>query len=151
MIPENRLKEFLVRAKRETFSSGKKPVEMDDGSRVYTFNESPLSYQDRYFGRAIDAGQEVVLLNGDPVWSMVYRGGLEAEVDRAACFTFLKTCLQNMPEDFPARGPLNLESGVWQYTNEVTGDFSNFKGDETILFNDRKVYFRNYCGGIVKK
>jgi len=40
---------------------------------------------------------------------------------------------------------------VWQYTNEVTGDFSNFKGDETILFNDRKVYFRNYCGGIVKK
>lgn len=150
MISEEQLKFFLLEAKINTFASGKKAEKFNDGSRVYTFSSPPLEYNDRYFGATIDVGQEMVWFEYVPLWSMVYRGGLDGDISRETCFNFLKECLRMMPPEFPVRGPVRHENGLWLYTNTLDGCFSDFRGEEIIHFNREKVYFRDYCGGFIK-
>ena len=144
--------DFIQRAKKATFASKTaKPIKTKDNGLKYTYEESPLLYKDKYFGYFTDTGQEVVWYNGNPIWSMSYRGGMLSHEDLSSrCFSFLKRCLQKFPETFPVRGPEIYEEGDFKYENEWKGDINSFFGEEKIFLKKEQIYFRNYLGGTIK-
>jgi len=153
---ENRylaLRKFLKKAKRKTFASRVSiPKLNSDGSKEYRYSEGDFVYLDRYYGSLVDTGQEQVWHNQNLLWSMSYRGGMLCEEHLSRkCFSFLKKCLRTPPLEFPIRGPNEYEEGEFKYKNNYDGDITDFVGEEEIFFNGKKVYFRNYLGGIGKR
>jgi len=147
------LMDFIRRAKQNTYASENSvSVKSDDGGESYRIEEGEWVYTDTYFGDLIDSGQERVFENGKVIWVMAYRGGAcEGSEDLSKeGFGFLKKCISQAPEDFPARGPKRVEDGDWLYENNWEGDIEGFVGEENIYFKGKKICFRNYIGGMVK-
>lgn len=142
---------FLYNAKLNTFSSDLKPDRKEDGSRIYSFEENNFNYQDKYYGNIIDAGQEIVWYKNSSVWTMSYRGGMLSHEELSKkCFRFLKKSLQRIPQELPIRGPKFFKEEPFKYINSIEGNILDFTGQESILFNEEQIYFRNYLGGIIK-
>ena len=108
-------REFLVRAKRNTFASGKNPKEGLDGSRLFPYEEGNLSYIDNYWGELIFFGHEVVREDGIEIWGMNYHGRVEAPELNDRITALLKKSLTQVPLEFPFRGPLGMEDGDLLY------------------------------------
>jgi hypothetical protein len=70
---------FLVRAKRATYASAGGEMIVAailPESHQLEYAEGPFLYRDVYYGQVFFAGQETVFYDGQPVWSMVYAGGM---------------------------------------------------------------------------
>lgn len=154
MVRIHELVGFLIEAKKFGFASDKKPVKNEDGSKQYVFEAPPFKYRDIYFGSAIDSGQEVVWHYDEPIWSMVYAGGMEVHSDDghlvSECFDFLKTCLR-LPKEFSIRGPSQHHVDDWSYFNHLEGDIDRFSGCESIQKDGIRIYSRDYAGRILRK
>jgi len=145
--------EFIRKAKQQTYSSlNSKPNETQDGGKTYTIKEKGYTYTDTYFGNLVDSGQEKVSFNKKVIWVMAYRGGIIEKFENMhnEAFNFLKRCISKMPKNFPIRGPRIIKSGNWRYTNNWKGNIEGFIGEESIYFNNKKICFRNYLGGMIK-
>ncbi len=141
---------FLVRAKKDTYASGKKPTVLEDGFEQFTYQEGTLSYRDRY--RARDprpfGGEEVVFQEGKPVWMMNYHGFmLSKEVESKKVYSFLRKAMSLVEEDRPFRGCSTLKEGDYEYKDISTGDLNQFVGTEKIFFKGEEVYRLEYHGG----
>src|SRR5262245_52784991 len=69
------LNEFIVRAKSATYVGNGEPVSPCRlGSHDLRFEDGWWAYHDSYFGGSDFIGEEVVYLEGRPVWAMNYYG-----------------------------------------------------------------------------
>ena len=80
MVDEEKLKEFLKKAKQNTYAHGNKPQKREDGKDFFTFSDAGFEYIDVYFGGKKFSGQEIVKQNGIVIWSMVYYGGIVKDI-----------------------------------------------------------------------
>jgi hypothetical protein len=149
------LNEFIVKAKKNTYASGKPPKKLEDGFEEFTFKEGKYNYRDRY--HAIDpkpfGGQECVWENGkldDPIWIMNYYGYiLSDKAEHKEVYGFLRKAMSLVNEKIPFRGPVSFKEGDFEYMNKVSGDVNRFKGIEKIKFKGKVVYVLEYHGGVV--
>lgn len=108
----NRMIEFLLVAKRNTYAVAKNKV---DSCRMKSYDyryedKNGFTYLDSYFGGECFVGEEVVWLHENPVWSMNYAGRIIGENFSG---DFLKEVLMQVPEDLPIRA-------ILRYTQKET-------------------------------
>jgi len=152
MINQKQLTEFLVKAKKATYASGDEKLERkeDDKSKTLVFEEGDWKYHDNYFGGDPFGGREVVFFKNQPVYMMVYYGRMDDSVpDIHAVSKVIKGALSLITADAPFRGPKRHEVDDLLYTNDWTGDVSNFSGEESITENNKEIYQAKYSGGLV--
>ncbi len=142
---------FLKEAKKTTFASeDSKPIRISDNCNYYIYEKHDFKYLDRYYGELIDIGQEIVWYKNIPKWGMSYYGGIISNYDLSEiCFSFLKRCLKQLPNEFPIRGPRLFVEENFRYVNSWNGFIENFKGEERIFYNNSILYLRKYIGGII--
>ncbi|NMM99954.1 hypothetical protein G1C96_0532 [Bifidobacterium sp. DSM 109958] len=169
-VPQDGLIPFLVAAKRATYGAedagaAAEAVPALDGSRQLEYREGPWLYRDVYFGSRRFAGQETVLFEGAPVWSMVYAGGMadpgkepgKGIDDSRRVYAFLRRALRLCDASHPFRGPARYEADGLVYVNDQSGFPGpwcpeSFHGRERILTADedgahgRCVYTLDYAG-----
>ncbi len=144
------LKNFIAEARKNTYAGGGKAIEnpLLAGSRQLEFRKGDYFYRDIYFaGKKNFAGQEVVYLREEPIWSMVYYGS--AEPPEAA--GFLKKSLLNLAEKCRFYRECEFKEGEFEYKNEGEGTMDQFHGKESVLISKEKVYKLRYQGGLVLK
>ena len=151
------LQNFLIEAKKETYANGtvEKAKSTRRGSSYYEYKNDKYSYHDTYFGGTDFQGQEVVYQQEDtPIWGMIYYGRtLDESLSEEAMDNALRPALMQVGEDdtIPIRGPKEFENQGYKYTFEVTGDLTNFEGEETIEKEGKKIYTLKCHGGMIRK
>lgn len=151
-LREETLAAFITRAVRATFVTDG-AFERVRGVKTRSYHEGTFSFEDRYTGNLVDTGLSMVWLDDVPVWALSYRGGVHLEFEHLASrvFAFLREALENVGDGIvPARGPSRFSKETWTYTNNVSGALSSFRGEEVIHLESREVYWRWYCGGLVR-
>lgn len=152
-IPLSQLCNFLILARKNGYAGdGQRATSKCILSKNYIYEQNDFRYEDQYFGEFIDVGEEIVWLKEIPIWGMGYRGGLYDEYQhlKEEVFSFLKRSLLNPDPIFPTRGPVKTDDGKYFYENKAIGDITSFFGDEFIITHEKKIYFRNYLGGLIK-
>lgn len=142
---------FLLGAKRVTYASA------DPGSAIVAptlagahqleYREGAWLYRDVYYGGVHFAGQETVYYQDQPVWSMVYSGGMLDE--SASLGGFLKAALRRVEVARPFRGPESYSEGEYAYTDTSSGTVERFWGVEVITLQGRAIYDLRYSGGVI--
>jgi len=153
MLNLEKLSEFLVKAKRNTFAVKKnKTLSSRLNSEDYEFREGDFVYRDSFFGKKYDLGQEIVWFRKNPIWGMNYMGGMKNEFANLskATFQFLRKCLERVDLSMPFRGPKEFKEEDFYYENNVIGEIVRFFGEEKIFFKGIEVYSRTYHGGLIK-
>lgn len=149
---------FLLEAKRRTYAG------LDDdatvaapllaGSKQLEHRAPPYAYRDIYFGMGFFVGQETVLRDDTPIWSMSYSGGAREDItDRTmllAIYKFLRQALLAVGKDKPFRGPPVLGSDDMTYRNDAEGALDRFHGIETISKAGARLYELRYSGGLLR-
>ena len=154
-IDTKKLAEFLVRAKRAAYAGdGIEILAERLGFKELEFIDGYWEYRDSYSGFFSAPGQEIVRYLGEPVWAMAYYGGMRKEFfgDEALAtktFEFLKEVLQQVEPSKPYRGPSEFRRSEWFYHCSITGDITDFLGQEHILLNEHEVFRQNYIGGLI--
>jgi len=171
-IELNELTDFVVKAKKFCYAGGGNEIKLLDGSKLLTFQEGNLYYEDNYDGWYQAPGSELVRWQGpmgQRIWQMGYSGGMESnyfeneELTRET-FGFLKQALLGVNAEMPFRGP-----GIYEdrehgfiYRNNVYrnivkdglvggGDIKRFSGREDIFCQKEKaiVFSQDYTGCLV--
>ena len=155
MTDLQKLAEFLVRAKIQTYAGDGKEVEPQrPGFNELEYSEDDFEYRDSYAGFYCAPGQEVVRFNGKPIWAMAYNGGMikkyqDDEAFSGMTFAFLKEALKRVDKSRPFRGPESFKDGDFGYVDETSGDITLFNGCEKIFYKDEEVFRQRYFGGII--
>lgn len=151
------LQNFLIEAKKETYANGtvEKVKSTRRGSSDYEYKNDKYSYHDTYFGGTDFQGQEVVYQQDDtPIWGMIYYGRtLDESLSEEAMDNALRPALMQVGQDdvIPVRGPKEFENQGYKYTFKVTGDLTNFEGEEMIEKDGKKIYTLKCHGGMIRK
>lgn len=143
--------DFLVRAKRDTYASGRAP---DSSSRPsshdLSYAEGDLKYIDTYLGGFHFIGEEAVWQGSTPLWGMNYYGKMLAGEFPEGFSEFLKAALLRVPREAPFRGPAEFHAGNFDYTCKWEGELKRFVGEEEIFYNGERVYWLAFHGGEIK-
>lgn len=110
-------------------------------------DKSGLVYLDSYFGGESFAGEEVVWLYENPIWSMNYVGRVIGE---NFSVEFLKEALMQVSAELLFRGPEIYAKGDYHYHCKVDGEFVWFQGYEEIFYMDEKIYECYFHGGTIR-
>ena len=147
----DKLKQFILEAKHNTFASGDSSLEKKekDNSTSITYSKGEWEYNDNYFGGEPYGGREVVFYKNKPVWMMVYYGWVVEGVDTKRVYPLLQKALSKSTVDKPYRGPDEYIEGTSIYANDMEGDVENFRGEERIYDGDELLYIARYMGGLV--
>jgi len=143
------LKKFLINAKKNTYASGgeNKAKVLFDGAKEYIFNKGDFKYIDRYEGHEKFEGIESVFKNNKIIWKMKYKGKvLSNKISADDIYSFLRKALKQIPNDKPFRGPKELISKEYKYTNNIEGDIEKFSGEEKIFYKNKLMYRLAYSG-----
>lgn len=151
------LRLFLVEAKSQTYAAEDRSAAAPPllrGSQRFAYQKGSWLYEDAYFGSTYFAGQEVVYYLEQPVWSMVYAGGiilsaLSAE-EIQAIYAFLRTALRRIEPENPYRGPAFFQQGLYAYETLPHGELARFWGSEVILRQGITIYTLHYAGGLLR-
>lgn len=161
-MSENKYKEFLIEAKKQTYanSSAEKKAASRLGSSDYHYEKEvsgeTMIYHDTYFGGTKFIGEEVVYCGSDiPKWGMNYYGvTIDETLSEEAMDKVLRPALMKVGEDgsvLPVRGPSYFENDGYVYTFKIDGTMEDFEGVEEI-HKDKKLVYRLRChGGIIEK
>ena len=144
---------FIVHAKAATYvGQGPHSPSCRPGSHDLQYHEGPFSYLDSYFGGADFIGEEVVYLEGTPVWAMNYYGRiLEPErIEAAEAGRILQESLTLLYREGRFLGGFRHTSGRDTYVDSNEGDLASFTGYEWIERDGAKVYDLVYHGGVIK-
>lgn len=142
----------MVKAKKNTYASGKKPNILEDGFEEFEYVEGDLKYRDRYHAKDPKpfGGEEVVWYKGKTIWMMNYYGYmLSDKVDSKPVYEFLRKAMSLVNEQRPFRGASSLKEGDFEYKDSSEGDVNQFRGTERILFKGKEVYRLDYHGGVL--
>jgi len=149
MLPADLL-DFLLKAKRNTYASGKAPdLVSRPGSHDLSYEEAPFLYIDTYLGGFAFIGEEAVWYKGEPVWGMNYSGKMLIPEIPYGFSHFLKNALLLGSLEMPQRGPAEYTQGIFQYRCVVSGELDWFNGEEMILQNRDLIYRLYFHGGEV--
>lgn len=145
----HKLMEFLLVAKKNTYAAAINKVDScRKKSQDYCYQEkNGFTYLDSYLGGECFAGEEVVWLHENPVWSMNYAGRVTGENFSGE---FLKEALMQVPAELPFRGPRIYTKGDYHYHCRVDGAFVWFQGYEEIFYRDEKIYECYFHGGSLR-
>lgn len=145
----NKIIDFLLVAKKNTYATGNNKVDSCRmNSHDYRYEDkSGFIYLDSYLGGECFAGEEVVWLHENPVWSMNYVGRVIGENFSG---DFLKEVLMEVLTDLPFRGPEIYTKGDYHYHCKVDGEFVWFQGYEEIFYMDEKIYECYFHGGTIR-
>ena len=142
---------FLIKAKRQTYASGRSP---DHSSRPNShdlhFTEGDYAYIDTYLGGFYFIGEEAVWYQGIPVWGMNYYGKMLAAKIPDGFSKFLKAALMRVPREMPFRGPEEFHDGVFSYHCSVDGNLERFVGEEEISCDGKAIYWLAFHGGEIR-
>ena len=147
------LKEFIIKAKKDTYASGKKSHKLPNGSERFTFEEGDWKYQDTYFAfdnefKGTFFGTEIAWSKGRMCWNMNYYGQVNSpEIGTPQIYAFLRKAMSAVSKDRPFRGPATLKENDFEYRDESEGDLNQFRGTERILHKGKEVYRLEYHGG----
>lgn len=147
------LVDFIVKAKKDTYASGKKAQKLADGSKRFTFEEGELKYQDTYFvfNNKFDGaffGTEIVWNKNKICWCMNYYGQANSpNVSTHEVYVVLRKAMSALSKDKPFRGPAYLKEGDFEYKDENVGEVNQFRGTERIFHKGKEVYRLEYHGG----
>ncbi len=152
-----RLEEFLIEAKKQTYANGyiEKVSSSREGSNDYHYEKDGMKYHDTFFGGAKFVGEEVVYIDSKvPVWGMNYYGvTVDSSLSEEAMDKALRPALMRVGEDtsvLPLRGPRRFENEGYIYMFKCEGTLENFSGIEEI-YKDDKLIFKLQChGGLIK-
>lgn len=146
-----KLKQFLIKAKMNSYSSGREAMNLPDGSKELTFEENGFKYRDRYIGDNPFIGEEIVWQAGSVIWGMNYYGRVVSVVVPAnQIYQFLQKAMRQVKEDRPFRGPGTFKDQDFEYRDESHGDIVEFTGVERIFYEGQEVYRLDYHGGYVR-
>lgn len=152
------LREFLIRAKKKTYASGK-TLRVDsnrEGSKDYHYeeNDNGMIYHDTYFGGNSFIGEEAVYISSDkPCWAMNYYGYVLNNGDSEEIFKVLRKALINVGVDnrvLPLRGTSKFTLEEYTYKFKSKGKLDNFSGVERIYKGKTLVYELVCHGGSVR-
>jgi len=145
------LRQFLIDSNRAGYAGGeeKKWIKEADGSTTIPFEKSEWRSHDNFFGGEPYGSRTVVSYEGQPVWMMVYYGWVEEGIETDPIYAILRNALQQMPEDYPYRGPKEYKEEEYTYTNTWDGEVDRYSGSEQIHHGDKLVYKADYLGGLV--
>ncbi len=145
------LRQFLIDSNQAGYAGGeeKKWIREKDGSTTIPFEKGSWKSHDNFFGGEPYGGRTVVFYENKPVWIMVYYGWVVEGVEANAVYKVLRNALQQIPEDYPFRGPKEYREGEVVYTNLWDGELSRFFGEEKISDGKRLLYQASYLGGLV--
>lgn len=145
------LKEFLVKAKKNTYAGdGSLSVSSRLSSKDLHYAEGDLHYIDTYLGSADFIGEEAVFENQVPVWGMNYYGKMLVPDIPEGFSHCLKSALKVVPLEYPFRGPAVFEHKEFTYKCFWQGNLSNFTGNEEIYFNVTGIYKLSFHGGMIR-
>ena len=143
--------DFLIRAKRDTYASGRGP---DSSSRPsshdLSYAEGDLKYIDTYLGGFHFIGEEAVWLGSTPLWGMNYYGKMLSDLIPEGFSPFLKSSLMQVTDGAPFRGPSEFIEGDFEYHCSWNGNLYLFEGEETILLRKTAIYNLVFHGGEVR-
>ena len=153
------LQNFIVKAKKNGYAGGGEYLKLKDGSKIFTFQEKDLHYEDRFWGSIQAPGREVVRFkdeNGQGIWFMAYSGGMLPkhwgdEKLSSLTFKFLKNALRQIDSDAPFRGPGKYENVNFIYETWAEGDIQRFSGKEEIISKklEKIIFSQDLIGGLV--
>lgn len=146
------LVDFIVKAKKQTYASGKPARKLGDCFEEFVYEEGDYRYRDRYHAKDPKpfGGEEIVWQNGKAIWIMNYYGHiLSDKIDSNKVYGFLRKAMSLVDEQRPFRGPAHLKEGDFEYIDESEGNLDNFKGTERIVYKGEDVYRLEYHGGRV--
>ena len=149
-IMEDRVIEFLCRAKKATYASGNRDeiISSRPNSHDLEYVENDLKYIDSYLGGEKFAGEESLFKNNKPFWAMNYVGRVLKE---GFSGLFLKEVLSNVTEKYPYRGPMEYRRDIYTYKCSIEGEFIWFRGYESIYKEGTKIYECNFHGGLIQE
>lgn len=123
-----------------------------EGSKQLEYSSGPYLYVDIYFGSIRFSGIETVYRESDPVWSMVYSGGIieDIYIEKAGeIYRFLKSALRRVEAENPFRGPAWFSEDPFVYENEMSGAINAFTGLESISKGGNAIYSLSCSGGFI--
>ena len=145
-------RQFLVRAKSNTYASGNPP---DRSSRPASHDmhyvEEPYQYIDTWLGGFHFLGSEAVWQKGECVWGMNYYGKMLVDKAPDGFGKFLKAALLQVPADAPYRGPSSFSEGDFEYHCSWRGSLQQFEGEEAISLDKKTIYRLTFHGGEVRE
>jgi hypothetical protein len=148
---------FLLEAKHHTYASQGDAATVQPflpGSKQLEWQEGEWLYRDIYFGMAYFVGQETVLFQQRPFWSMSYAGGtipaITSSEEIGTIYAFLRNAMRQITLERLYRGPEQWQQGEYGYTDRHWGDLSAFWGHEVITFQAKPVYELRYSGGFLR-
>ena len=143
------LKRFLLKAKINSYASGREAKILEDFSKEFVYEENNFIYIDRYFGFNPFIGGEVVWYQGKPVWAMNYYGRvISRTISERDIYEFLRKALRRIDQDKPFRGT-NFTESDFTYLNKCYGDIKLFHGVEKILYKGEEIYCLWYHGVVI--
>ena len=148
------LNAFIVRAKAATYvGGGAKSASCRPGSHDLQFREGPFTYLDSYFGGSDFLGEEVVYVEGKPVWAMNYYGRIlePSLITAEKAGQMIQVSLSKMYAQGRFLGGFEHFAGGLTYVDTSEGDVTSFTGREWIDRAGRRVYELVYHGGLVKE
>jgi hypothetical protein len=146
-----KLQDFLVKAHKATYASGKEPKKNNQEADQYVYQEDKYEYIDSYFGAEYFVGIEVVKESGKVVWGMNYYGRYAANKKYNEEFPpFLKKMLSKTKAGILVRGPKSYKEKEWSYRYVYKGAFNNFTAKEVIKYKGKKIFEAVLAGGNIK-
>lgn len=144
------LRKIISEARRNTYAGGgglvKKPLL--NGSHQLEYRKGKYFYRDIFFsGEDNFIGQEVVYLDNNSIWSMVYSGSAEPK----EVTPFLRKSLTVLSEKCRFGEGCKLKEDDFLYRDNGQGTLKRFEGREQIFKGEEMVYELNYHGGLVLK
>ena len=141
--------EFLSDARRQT-AAQEHPEELPDATRQFSWHQPQWTYVDRYTGTNPYGGQTLVWSQGQVVWMMNYYAEFVSDsVAAREIHAFQRKMLSQPDSDNPIRGPSEFTDNQFCYRNSVTGELTEFYGDEQIMCNDIEVHRMRFHGGLI--
>jgi hypothetical protein len=150
-ITDRKFLDFLFRAKRGTYAAhGAESTPSRPNSHDLYYRENDLLYIDTYLGGYDFAGQEGVWETDQPLWAMNYYGRLLVSDFPEGLPDFLKAALREISGQAPFRGPRFHQLGEYKYHCSWQGELGFFSGNETIEYQDNRVYELLFHGGRIR-
>ncbi len=153
---EEKLSQFLVRAKIVTYASGSDTFKVSPtlaDAHQLEYAEGNLLYRDIYYGGTHFIGMETVFRGGQANWGMSYYGGIlpgSSDSQISGMPSVLKAALQKIPLEAPYRGPKYFTKEDYVYQNEIHGELFCFHGTEIISVEGQSIYRLRYSGGLIE-
>ena len=142
---------FLFYAKPSAYANENAMyIKTDLNTKKIEISKENLLFIDEYVGENPFSGVETLFYRRQAVWQMHYYGKVEGYSNLDEVYGFLKKALRKMDKSLPIRGPKRFHDNEWKYMLHIEGNIEEFKGEEYIFKDGKKIYKCHIVGGVIK-